>query len=373
MSDSIQQFRSYLESSKSVAILTRENPTVDGVASALSLYLALSAAGKQVTVACASPMTVEFNRLVGVDKITTGLNGNSGRNLVISFPYEEGSIEKVSYNIDNDAFNLVIEPREEYPTVTPEMIRYSYNGGTVDLLILVDTPNLTDLGALYQGNISMFSEKTIVNIDTNPQNASFAKVNLVDPGVSSISELILTILSQLGATTDGDIATNLLYGISTRTNNFTSTSTNASTFEAASQLMKLGAQKPQAPFTPTSSPAFPKPSELNRPQPSVPNSFPKPMRPSNPPPRPMNTQPPQRQPYNQPQRPAPAMRRPGNFNPPSFPQTQPQRPANSPFRPPSIPAAPAKPQAAKAAPQPPQPQAPPDWLKPKIYKGSTLV
>ena len=66
----------------------------------------------------------------------------TGKNLVISFPYQEGSIEKVSYNIENDKFNLVIEPRENYPVITPEMIKYSYGGGNTDLIITVGTSQL---------------------------------------------------------------------------------------------------------------------------------------------------------------------------------------------------------------------------------------
>src|SRR3989344_4837471 len=121
--------KSIVDNSREILIAISKNSTMDSVASALSLYLSLSTLGKHVSVVSPSPMTVEFNQLVGVDKITTNVS-TGGRNLVVSFPYQEGSIEKVSYNIENDVFHLVIEPREGYPTITPDKLSYAYGGGS---------------------------------------------------------------------------------------------------------------------------------------------------------------------------------------------------------------------------------------------------
>lgn len=339
-SNQASQARNLLENAKSVLIAVHANPTVDSIAASLSLYLALSSVGKQATVICPTSMTVEFNQLVGVDKVVGSVSGGSGRNLIISFPYQEGSIEKVSYNIENDTFNLVIEPREGYPQVTPENIRYSNGGGTTDLVITINSPRLTDLGRTYQDNQNLFRDKPLINIDYASHNARYGKVNLVDPSVSCTSELVVSLLSQLGFTIDADTASNLLTGISAGSANFSSETTSASTFEAAAICLKSGARKSIQMAAPIQygSDAF---APMGQQQPvSIP--FPNPPKAS----------------FPRPQA--------GSFSNSNI-QSQPIM---------------GKPQTGKqktASPthQPPResthPETPPDWLKPKIYKGSTLL
>ena len=55
--------------------------------------------------------------------------------------------------------------------------------------------------------------------------------------------MVLKIIQALNIDIDKDIATNLYAGLMASTNNFTSYSVNADTFEAASTLLKLGAIK----------------------------------------------------------------------------------------------------------------------------------
>lgn len=324
--DPITLARSLLEHSKEVLIALPGSPTFDMIASALSIYLGLSTRGIQVNVVCPDPMTVEFSHLVGVDKITANISSGNGKNLVISFPYQEGSIEKVSYNIENDNFNLVIEPREGYPNVTQDVIRFSQSGGNTDLIITIGVSQLTNLNQLYHANTQVF-EKPILNIDNNSNNSMFGKVNLVDSNISSISELTLSLLSNLGITLNADITTNLLAGIVNRTNNFSSPQTQASTYEAAALCLRSGARKIDQPTDSFKEQTF----------------------------KPVKQMPFQPQPVNQTfQKPVMGVKpqvKPKPFTPqPQFNQTNQIQP-----------------QTKK------QNDAPPDWLKPKIYKGSTLL
>ncbi|MBI3380010.1 hypothetical protein HY029_04605 [Candidatus Gottesmanbacteria bacterium] len=316
--DQTSQARSLLEGAKEVLIALPGNPSFDSVASALSFYLGLSARGVQVNVVCPDQMTVEFNQLVGVDKVTGNVSNSQGKNLVISFPYQEGSIEKVSYNIENDTFNLVIEPREGYPMITADAIRFASSGGNTDLIITIGISKLADLNQIYNNNQGLFAEKPIVNIDNSNQNTRFGKVNIVDTNISSISELTLSLFSNFGLTINNDTATNILAGMTNETDNFNSPQTQASTYEAAAQCLRSGARKISISktFTPPSQPMIP--------------SFNKPVMPKNPQQKPKIQFPPQIQ--------------------PTQPQPQPQQP---------------KKQQSN--------EAPPDWLKPKIYKGSTLL
>ena len=174
----IDEAKALIEKSSTVLIAVSSSPTFDAVAAGLSLYLSLTAQGKRVSIVSSVPMTVEYSYLVGLDLIGSSLNNSGGRNLVISFPYQEGSIEKVSYNIENDTFNLVIEPREGYPQVTEDVVQYSYSGGAAsDLVITVGAESLEDLGDLYTANRVNFEGKPIITFHTS-SHPSFGKINI---------------------------------------------------------------------------------------------------------------------------------------------------------------------------------------------------
>jgi len=296
-----------IDSSKKVLVLTHQKPTLDSLASSLVFYLSLPPLGKEVTVACPDLPTVELSNLVGVNKIGNSLGG---KNLIISFPYIDGSIEKVSYNIDKDKFNLVIEPRGESLAFQEEAVQFTYGGGNTDLIFVIDTPNLSDLGSLNQQDV--FSGKPVVNIDCHNGNTNFGKINIVDPNTSGTAEIVTLLFHDLKINLDPDGATNLFSAISQTSNNFSSERTLANTFEAASICLQSGAKR-----------------EIQKFQPVVPS--------------PQSQSVIQRQPQPQPTVPTPQLRSPQSTSPIGGGQRQ--TPAET----------------------------PPEWLKPKIYKSSTLL
>ncbi len=221
------------------AIILPGNPTVDAIASATALYLGLVKIGK--TVALVNSQSVQSD-LVAADKFQSELV-TSGDNLVISFPYTDGAIDKVDYNIQGNNFNLIITPRQGYPKMQSNQVKYSYTGGMLDFVIVIDSPALSSLGTLYTENQAMFQGREIVNIDRHLTNAFFGTINMVNKTSSSVSELILNILQELKLEIDKDMATNLYAGIAAATNNFTSYSVNADTFEHIAILLRMGALK----------------------------------------------------------------------------------------------------------------------------------
>lgn len=346
-----------VESAKEVLILIRENPKLDHVASALALFLSLKTSGKSVHIASATEMRVEFNRLVGVDKITQSV-GN--RNLVISFPYVKDSIEKVSYNVTDTTFDLVIQPKSGFPSLDSKQVAYSYVGAEADLVFVVGAQRLDDLGSLYQADRKLFETATVINIDASPTNTKFAPLNLIWNEFSSCAEVVSEIITRLNLKVDQDIATNLLSGLSEATQNFQRFNLKPHAFEIAGKLMAQGAKRtfmPQVSATPGS---FASPFGA---YPTAPSPFPSPFQ----------GFPPQEQPVQPVPQPAP-IQPPAQTPPTPQPQAQPQP---QPTQPP-----------LKLAPQPAvnplnqtngngqgidAGQLQEDWLKPKIFKGSSKV
>ncbi len=238
--DATRQIADIIQKRNSGLIILPQNPTVDGIASATALYLGLSKLGKNLSIVCTSPVKSD---LAAADKIQTNF-ATGGDNLVISFPYTEGAVDKVEYGgNEGNFFNIIVVPHAGAAKLDPQKVQYSYTGGKIDFIITIDAPNFRSLGQIYSDNQQEFNGKTIINIDRHLVNDMYGMVNFVQKTSSSTSELILKILQSLQVELDREMATNLYAGLAIATANFTSYAVNAGTFETAALLLKLGAVK----------------------------------------------------------------------------------------------------------------------------------
>ncbi len=178
MNEDLTKVKELFDKAQEVLIVTHERPTFDSIGSSLSLFLGLSGLGKKVTVACLDPMTVALSNFIGVNKIVSDL---AKKNFIISLDYIDGSIEKVSYNIEGDKFNLVIEPRPGFEPFSSDKVYYSYAGGNADLVVSVDTIHLGGLGKLYEDNKDLFADKPIINVDYHPNNSHYGNRHAAYP------------------------------------------------------------------------------------------------------------------------------------------------------------------------------------------------
>jgi len=105
-----------------------------------------------------------------------------------------------------------------------------------DCFVALDCADLDRTGDVYKLN----KDKPIVNIDHHISNRCFGDINWVDPEASSCSEMVYWLYKKLGVKIDKEAALAIYTGIMTDTGSFRYSSTSSSTFEAASQLLKLG-------------------------------------------------------------------------------------------------------------------------------------
>lgn len=232
----ISAFSAKLSTAKQILILLPEDLTYDGLAAGLAFYLSLKKTGKHVMIACPIKLTVEFSDLIGVDEVK---NEIGGKNFVISLNYQEGAIEKVSYNIENDKFNLIIKPRDNVNwDLSEKDILFHKQGVNTDLIITLNCSNLNKLGKFYTTEQKIYSETEIVNIDNDVKNEGFGQINLLSPLATSISEFTCLIIQDLKLSLDQETATNLLIGIDRGTDNLQSEKVRAETLEAAAICLK---------------------------------------------------------------------------------------------------------------------------------------
>ncbi len=393
-----QRLKELIDKNQNFGIVVSPNPTFDGMAAGLGMYLSLVQMKKNVTIVCPTDLTVEVSSLVGVDKVQKSFGGSvsqsvgqapavAGSDMVVSFPYKEGEIEKVSYDVDNGKLRIVVKAGPQGLSFTPNDVQFQQGQGQVaqaapvmtsgampNVLIFVGVGDMQNLG--YQKQVGV----TVVNFDNRSNNTKYGDIVHVDSRFSSLSEEVADFLTLLEPQIelDKDTSQNLLSGILSATNNFENNGGSYLAFEMAGILMKKGAvrkmsgayAKPQTTAMPTENyfppqqPAGQSPLggvQVAQPQP-IPQApvmpVQQPVQQYNPMPQPMVQQPVQQQ-YAQP---APVM------------QQQPvqvQQPIAQPIQSMQQPGTMQSP--ASPVQQAPQEQPPADWLTPKVYNGSTVL
>jgi len=229
-----------IEKAKDILVVTHSNLSFDNIGSSLALGLALTSLGKHVTVACSEPMTVELSGFVGVNKIVQSIGK---KNFIISLDYVDGSIEKVSYNIEGNRFNLVVEPRNGFVPFSEDKVHFSKTGVSADLIIAVDTIQPAGLGAIYEKEKEFFEKTPTLSLDRHPNNTKFAETNIIDPSSPATAQIVAEFIHDLGVTLTEDMATNLLNALYSATDAFQSTLVTARTFEVAASCRRANGRK----------------------------------------------------------------------------------------------------------------------------------
>ncbi|CAN5313774.1 hypothetical protein BH10PAT1_BH10PAT1_1270 [soil metagenome] len=232
-------FKSITSSAKSLLILLPTDPNFDQVATATALYLAMSGQeGKEVNVYCPTPMIVEFNRLVGVNKIKNEI-GN--KNLAISFSnYNPQGIEKVSWDIDDGEFKLTIVPKVNVTPPNQDQVIIGYSGVAADMVILIGGTDENSFPVLKTEELATVA---LVHIGTSQLNLAGKTISSLATTSSSISEIAANIIKQSQYKLDADVATDILMGIEETTKEFTTNSVTADTFALVAELMRAGGRR----------------------------------------------------------------------------------------------------------------------------------
>ena len=235
-------FKTFLTGYKSALIILPREPYFDQVAAGLALYLFLK--GKMgVSIVCPSPMLVEFNRLVGVDKVSTEA-GN--RNMMVRFNgYNAEDIERVTYDIEQGQMYITVIPKTQVMPPKKEQVEISYAGVAADVAVLIGGASEKHFPLLGSEDLAGVEIVHVgigeVSLGEGRKAVSFARP------ASSISEVVYELIMQNGeGEIDQDMATNLLMGIYEGSRNFTHPMVTGDTFRVASELMKAGGRMVRA-------------------------------------------------------------------------------------------------------------------------------
>ncbi len=396
----IQRLKDIFEKAGTYAIVVGQNYTIDEMGSALSIYLTLKSLGKDVSVISGKEPLVEVSNLVGIDSVKSSFESASG-DLIVSFPYQQDEIGKVSYTLEDGLLNIIVKPKDQPLSFGEKDVIFKRSGSNPEVIITVGVKRISELQTFF--DVQSLKDTTIINIDRAGNNEGFGDVVIVGQGASSVSEQVANLMLSLGYPLDADISQNLIGGIVASTGNFQSPRTSSLAFEMAGILLRNGAKREALRSQNPGQTRTPQQFGYNMTGDNQPQIPPMPSMPGLPPmPRPQMNQPRQQQARAQMPRPQRApMPRPQI---PPMPSSQRSPLDDDQLPPPPMPRSQKSPidddqmspmsqndkinqinqqlssmsgdyqKEAKIDDAPiDTPDAPPDWLAPKIFKGSTTV
>ena len=348
-----QQLKQLIENNQTIGIMVAPNPSFDGLAAGLGLYLSLKQMNKNVTIVCPTDPTVGVSSLVGIDKLQKSFGGVGG-DLVVSFPYKEGEIEKVSYDVDGGKLRIVVKAGAQGLSFNQSDVAFQQGGAAPSLVFFIGVADMGQVG------FTKTPGTTLVNVDNKSTNTKYGDVVHVNEKFTSLSEEVADFLTLLEPQIELDVDTsqNLLSGILAATNDFENGAGSYLAFEMAGILMKKGAIR-------SASGSVARPTSTQMPT----NNYFPPQQPVQQPvmqPIAQPVAPIMQQPVQQPQQvfqPAAPVQQPVMEQP--FGQAQGGLPAQEPqqvYQP-----------MQQSVQNAPAEQPPADWLAPKVYKGSSVV
>lgn len=240
---SIQAALQVIEKHQRILISPHANVDPDGLSSALACYQLFTAMGKDVTVICPDVKPESLSFLPGFEKFEQEVKEN--KDFVVTINLDDGAeIDKLRYTVEDHKVNIIVVPKKGI--IKPQQVSLSEGEPKYDLIVIVDTADLSLLGSLYTDHIDLFSEVPVLNIDHHISNSNYGQLQLIDPTAASATEVLYNWFTQVPAFREkitSDMATLLLTGLITDTRSFQNPNTTPRSLEVAAELLEKGARQ----------------------------------------------------------------------------------------------------------------------------------
>ena len=220
----------------SILVTLSKDPTVDEMTAALGLTMMLGNYGKHATAIYSgkTPNALEFLR----PDETFEANTNSLQDFIIALNKDKA--DHLRYKIEGDFVKVYITPYKT--TISESDLEFSRGEVNVDLVIALDVVETEDLDAALSQHGRIMHNASLINI-SNTAPGRLGGIEWSNPHTSSVSEMIVMLLEQMGQPITKEVATALLTGIIAATERFSNERTTPDTMALASKLMQLGADQ----------------------------------------------------------------------------------------------------------------------------------
>lgn len=232
-----------IERAERLLIIPHANVDPDGLSSALACYSVFRAIGKECTVICPDTLPDSLKFLPNFEHLATDIT--SEQEFVITLDTSGGvEIDKLRYTVEDNKVNIIVVPKKG--RLTPKNVTTIDAGSSYDLIVVVDSAELSLLGSVYTDNVDLFSTTPILNVDHHISNTRFGQLQLIDPTCASATEVLYAWFASHPKWKElltPDLATLLLTGLITDTRSFQNPNTTPRSLEVAANLLDLGARQ----------------------------------------------------------------------------------------------------------------------------------
>lgn len=236
--DTNQQIFEAMQRSRAPLISLRENPSVDGISSALALSKIMRGMGKTPEIVSANYRHPGYSWLPEDLEVANSLSRI--KPFVIKLDVTKTKIDELTYDLSDGKLNLYLTPKEgswksEDLTLAPTSYRH-------DLIITLECADLAALGSIFKNEPEFFTSVPVLNIDHDPANEHFGAINAVDLASASIAEIIYPLFKERNLI-DEHLATLLLSGIIAKTKSFKSENVTPRALRYAAELISAGGKR----------------------------------------------------------------------------------------------------------------------------------
>ena len=235
-----QQLADKIKSSSNILVTVSRNPSVDELASAIALTLALDKLEKHATAVFSGDIPPAINFLE--PEKTFENNADSLRDFVISL--DKDKADRLRFKPDGDMVRIYITP---YKTkLSADDLSFSDGEFNIELVVAIGVDNRDELDEAIASHGRILHSAIAATIGLDEQKDQLGTISWQDKSSSSYSEMIDSLISGLSGAKDfidSQIATALLTGLVSATEQFRNAKTSASVMTMAANLMAKGANQ----------------------------------------------------------------------------------------------------------------------------------
>lgn len=238
--DAKQQLADKIKSSGNILVTVSRNPSVDALAAAVALTLALDKLGKHATAVFSGKIPPAINFLE--PEKTFENNADSLRDFVISL--DKDKADRLRFKPDGDMVRIYITPYKTKLSV--DDLSFSDGDFNIELVIAIGVDSRDELDDAIASQGRILHSAIAATIGLGGEKDQLGSISWQDDKASGYSELVNNLVNSLSNDkdfVDTQIATALLTGLVSATDQFRNAKTSASVMTIAANLMAKGANQ----------------------------------------------------------------------------------------------------------------------------------
>lgn len=232
----LQEILNKLPQVTNILVTVKASPSVDELAAALGLTIALNNIGKHAT-AVFSGKIPDAMSFLKPDK-TFESDVHSLRDFIISLNKEKA--DKLRFAQEGEIVKIFITPKAN---LSSEDLTYNAGDFNVEMVLAIGIANQNELDSAIAAHGKILHEATVATLTAGANPSTIGSINWAEPNLTSASAMVMQLLQAINPpiTISADIATALLTGLVANTNMFSNQNTSSQVMELAAKLMSAGA------------------------------------------------------------------------------------------------------------------------------------